>query len=155
MRFDYRAWIGFSTDTGEPIAFFRPVVTLKVYGPQGFASHDALVDTGADTCIFPRKVAVALGIHEEPTKGPDATAYGGELLPATFADIEVELSDGETTLKWPLLAYFHETADDGDDTLILGHTGFLEFFITTFIGEDFALELSPNDYLPTLSEDTL
>ncbi len=66
----------------------------------------------------------------------------------------MELSDGETTLKCPLRAFFHETADDGDDTSILGHTGFLEFFTATFIGEGFALELSPNDYLPTLSEDT-
>ena len=115
MRFDYRAWIGFSTDTGEPIAFFRPVITLKVFGPHGFASHDALGDTGADTCIFPRKVAVALGIREEPTIGPDATAFGGELLPATFADIEVELSDAETTIRWPLRAYFHETADRSEE----------------------------------------
>ena len=83
-----------------------------------------------------------------------AFAYGGEPLPATFADIEVELSDGVTTLRFPLRAYFHETADDSDDTLVLGHSGFLEFFTASFIGEEFALELSPNDYLPTHSEDT-
>jgi len=34
-----------------------------------------------------------------------------------------------------------------EETLILGHQGFLDYFTATFKGDEFALELEANSYL--------
>ena len=38
-------------------------------------------------------------------------------------------------------------------TLILGHQGFLDYFNATFSGEDCALDLEANGYLPRIARD--
>ena len=39
-----------------------------------------------------------------------------------------------------------------EETIILGHQGFLDYFTATFIGEECALELEPNSYLPSTAD---
>jgi hypothetical protein len=82
-------------------------------------------------------------------KGPAAQAYGGGEIVLSFADVELELVHLGERLRWLVRVYF--AADDADgQTLILGHQGFLEYFTATFIGEECALDLEPNSYLPRI-----
>jgi hypothetical protein len=37
-----------------------------------------------------------------------------------------------------------------EETVILGHQGFLDYFTATFIGEECVLDLEPNSYLPRI-----
>lgn len=40
----------------------RPVVTTLVVCPRGFTALDAIIDTGADHCVFPLTTARELGL---------------------------------------------------------------------------------------------
>ncbi|MBN2577551.1 MAG: hypothetical protein JXB10_00985 [Pirellulales bacterium] len=151
MRFDYTTILSLAPDTGEPIVIFRPEIRITVHGPQRSADFIALVDTGADNIIMPESIARDLNIPLIAGKGPPATAFGGQKMPLSYADIQLEVIHPSEMLQWTARVYF--IADGGNgDTLVLGHQGFLDFFTATFNGEDCTLNLEPNGYLPRIAD---
>jgi predicted aspartyl protease len=148
MRFEYTPVLSLSPDTGEGAVIFRPQVHIGVRGPKGSGDFLALVDTGADNTIIPESVARRLGIPLTPGTGPSATAFGGQAIALSYADIEMELSDGDETLRWLARAYF-VSMEPEQETAVLGHQGFLDYFTAVFDGEECSLELRANSYLPT------
>jgi len=153
MRFDYTCIVSSAPDTGDAIVIFRPEVRITVHGPNGSGDFLALVDTGADNTILSESIARVLGIPLIPGKGPGAQAFGGQDLDLSYADAELELLHAEGGLRWPARVYFL-AGDAEEETLILGHQGFLDYFTATFIGEECALHLEPNSYLPTIAGST-
>ncbi len=147
MRFEFTCVISVAADTGEPLAVFRPEVEICIYGPRGSKVLDALVDTGSDNMVFPGYVARELGIPVTRAAGPAAQAFGGHEVGLSYADVELELVHAEQSLRWHTQVFFL-TEDTVEETVILGRDGFLEYFTATFIGDEFALELKPNAYLP-------
>jgi hypothetical protein len=153
MKFNYTAIVSSSPDMGEPVIIFRPEVRIKVHGPKGSSDFLALVDTGADNTILPESIARDLGIPLIPCTGPAATAFGGQEITLSYADVELELVHPDETLRWLARVYF--VAEDAEkETLILGHQGFLDYFIAMFIGEECALDLQANSYLPRIANTT-
>lgn len=150
MRFDYTGLISAAPDTGEAIVVFRPEVRIRLHGPNGSEDFLALVDTGADNTILPESVARAVGIRLVPGKGPAARAFGGQEIALSYADVDLELIHADEPLRWRDRIYFLAGPAD-EETLILGHQGFLDYFTATFVGEDCALELVPNSYLPRIT----
>ena len=150
MRFSYTTIVSAAPDTGELVVIFRPEVRITVHGPKGSGDFIALVDTGADNTILPESIARDLGIPLTAGKGPAATAFGGQEIALSYADVQLELVHPDETLRWLARAFF--VADGSDtETLILGHQGFLDYFNATFSGEDCALDLAANSYLPRIS----
>ena len=147
MRFEFACIISVAADTGEPLAVFRPEIAICIYGPRGSKVLDALVDSGSDNTVFPGYVARELGIPVTRTTGPAAQAFGGHEVGLSYADVELELVHAEQSIRWHTQAFFL-TDDADEETVILGRDGFLEYFTATFIGDEFALELQPNSYLP-------
>jgi hypothetical protein len=147
MRFDYTGIISSAPDTGDPVVIFRPEVRIRVHGPIGSGDFLALVDTGADNTILPQSIAQSLGIPLVHGRGPEARAFGGQEIALSYADVELELVHPAKSLQWPARVFF---LAEGEETLILGHQGFLDYFTATFIGEECALDLQPNSYLPTI-----
>lgn len=150
MRYSYSYYISTSIDTGEEIVIMRPEVPLRIHGPNGQRDWYALIDTGADNSIFPFEVAGRLGIKTTLGRGPSPTAYGGQQLLMSYAEIVLELLDVEEELLWKTRVYFADQSSD-IDTIILGHEGFLDYFTATFSGELCELELEPNDDLPRVT----
>ncbi len=150
MRFDYTGVISASADTGDPIVIFRPEVRIRVHGPNGSGDFLALEDTGADNTILPESVARALGIPVVPGQGPAARAFGGQEISLSYADVELELVHADGALRWFARVYFLGGGAE-EETLVLGHQGFLDYFTATFIGEDYALDLEPNSHLPQIT----
>ena len=149
MRFPYSLNISPAIDTGEEVVLLRPEVPLRVHGPNGVTRVNALVDTGADNCIFPVSIAHLLGITINKGVGPGATAFGGQRIELSFADVEVELNDDEhPPIRWTARLYFADFPEDEEKTAILGHEGFLDFFVATFHGKDCVLDLTPTDDMP-------
>jgi predicted aspartyl protease len=148
MRFDYTAILSSALDTGDPIVIFCPEVPLRIHGPSGSRDFVALVDTGADNTILPTSIARDLSIPLIAGRGPGATAFGGQRIALSYSDVDLELIHGDGSVRWPARVYFAESSDDGDEIIILGHQGFLDYFTATFIGEECALELELNPYLP-------
>jgi predicted aspartyl protease len=151
MRFDYSAILSSAPDTGEPVVIFRPEIRIRVHGPRGSGDFLALVDTGADNTILPEAVAGDLGIPLKVARGPAATAFGGQAIVLSYADVDLELVQADGNLRWLARVYF--VADEASqETLILGHEGFLDYFTASFDGEQCALDLKPNSYLPRAGE---
>ena len=132
------------------MVIFRPEVRIKVHGPKGSADFLALVDTGADNTILPESIARNLGIALIAYKGPAATAFGGQEITLSYADVELELVHADETLRW-LTRVFFVAGDTEKETLILGHQGFLDYFTAMFIGEECVLDLKANAFLPRIA----
>ena len=149
MRFDYTAILSVASDTGDAVVIFRPEVRIRVHGPSGSADFLALVDTGADNTILPEGIARDLGIPLRKCRGPAATAFGGQEIALSFADVELELGHPDGSLRWLSRVYFVPD-DASQETLILGQQGFLDYFTASFDGDECTLELTPNRHLPTV-----
>jgi hypothetical protein len=147
MRFNYTTIISSSPDAGEPTVIFRPEVIITVHGANGSGDFLALVDTGADNTILPESIARLLGISLQPCKGPSATAFGGQEIALSFADVELELTHPESSFRWDTRVYFVSGGSD-KEVIILGHQGFLDYFVATFDADDCALDLQPGSFLP-------
>jgi len=148
MRFPYSLSIARSIDAGDEIVILRPEVPIRVFGPTGAAELLALVDTGSDNSILPLSIAHDLGIETTLGKGPSASAYGGQRIALSFADVLLELSQDEVVLRWSSRLYFADFPGDSEKAVILGHEGFLDYFTATFDGENCVATLEPNESIP-------
>lgn len=98
---------------GEPsvqpggIAHWRPYVPLRVIGPGGVARPiaRALLDTGADDSVFPLSIAQLIGISL-PSSTQHVVRWRGQGFPLQFARVELELMDGTSLWRWPVLIGF-------------------------------------------------
>jgi hypothetical protein len=151
MRFNYTTIISAAPDSGELVVIFRPEIRITVHGPKGSGDFVGLVDTGADNTILPESIARVLGIHLIAGKGPAATAFGGEQIALSYADVQLELVHPNETLQWLARVFFVADGNHDRETLILGNQGFLDYFTATFHGEECALDLEANGYLPRVA----
>lgn len=148
MRFPYSAFLSPAPDTGEEVIIFRPEVPLRIYGASESAVYMALVDTGADNMILPLSIARELNITTHKAKGPAATAFGGQQIPLSYADVQLEIGEDGLTLRWQARVQFFDFPDVQPETLVVGHEGFLDFFTAVFDGERMTLDLDPNRDIP-------
>jgi hypothetical protein len=143
MNFDYSGFLTYAPDTGEEIVVFRPEVPLRVIGSQGEAVYMALVDTGADNTIMPMSIARELKISTRPAKGPDATAFGGQQIRLSYADLMLEINDSVQKFRWPARVHFFDSSAQQPETIVAGHDGFLNYFRALFDSESLSLTLDP------------
>ena len=86
----------------------------------------ALVDSGADFCLFPKDVADILGIQVRTGDSFLVTGIGGGRIPFFFHDIEILLDKHCIKTKVGFAASSIGTAG------LLGQQGFFEHFVVTF-----------------------
>jgi hypothetical protein len=151
MKFAYSGFISPAPDTGEEVLIFRPEVPLRIHGPEESALYMALVDTGADNTILPQSIARELKIATTKAKGPGATAFGGQQLALSFADVQLEIVDDTRARRWPARVYFFEFLGGQPETVVVGHEGFLDYFTTIFHGDQLVLDIEPNGEFPQVS----
>jgi len=129
----------------------RPEVLVQIAGPNRSETFLGLVDSGADNTVLPTSIADRLGIPLRAAKGPSGTAFGGHELTFQVGLVEFELVDEQTTWTWKTDVLFHQFEETPDETLILGHAGFLDFFRTLLDPEQASVELTPNGLFPSNS----
>jgi predicted aspartyl protease len=148
MKFAYSSIISAEDGTGDFVLLHRPEVPVTVSGPNGSASYIALVDTGSDNTIFPKSVADYLGISLKESTGPAASVFGGQRVELLTGEVVLTLeADGES-VNWKALVCFFDFATADQETVILGHAGFLDYFTAVFDGQEGTLTLFPNTDLP-------
>jgi hypothetical protein len=108
----------------------------------------ALVDTGSDNTILPRSIATDLGIPLRDAPGPPASVFGGYTVRLLTGEVTLRIQSDNETVEWRTEACFFEFPNREDETVILGHAGFLDYFTATFDGKLGELTLIPNDELP-------
>jgi hypothetical protein len=121
---------------------WRPLVPVTIRSVPGQARHfrRALVDPGSDDTVFPIDVATLLGIVLRPDSG-HRIRWRGQLYPLRFGDVELEISDGASTIRWLTVVAF--TAAQIRYPL-LGNAGCLENLNVSFLGVDRIVEIDIN-----------
>lgn len=138
------------TDSGLTL-IHRPMAIVRIPWARKARKFEALVDTGTDECVFPVSVAQAAGIDLADATGAEISGVGGGLMNCLYAPVQLELTDGTESLRWMSRVGFVEYHPAEREMLILGHSGFLEYFTAIFDGEALTMELEPNSRLPVLS----
>jgi hypothetical protein len=148
MLFDYQPYERVSK-AEESNLIYRPEVQVILMGSSDAIQCQALVDTGSDNTIFPRSLCEELGIAISAETAP-AKGFGGQDLPLRAGTVRLALECEQDTCHWIAPVMFFDFADPEDETVVLGHAGFLDYFTATFDGQQKQLRLVPNDHLPIL-----
>jgi hypothetical protein len=108
-----------------------------------------LLDTGSDHTILPKHLADDLGILLQPAVGKQARAFGGQHIRLFYGDAIMSISDNGESVSWPATIFFYDSPLDGEEEMIvLGHSGFLNYFTAILDGKSGILTLVPNDEIP-------
>lgn len=121
---------------------WRPLVPVRIVGPTGrqrFFSR-AVLDPGADDTVFPLAMASVLGVTLRLPTG-HGLRWRGQAYPLRFGDVELELSDGLETCRWPAVIAFSQAPIRYPT---LGLSGTLPYFDATFLGDDRRVRLGAN-----------
>lgn len=149
MRFWYEWYEVAPSRTADGLTdLYRPEIPLRVIGKTGEAFLLGLLDTGADEVLLGRSVADAIGADLDHSARWSIRGFAGQRADAVLGRVEVEVSDGIETHRWPLAVGFVEYDDPAlEQVAILGHTGFLQYFNAEFRGADREVVLTANDAL--------
>lgn len=147
MIFPYSTALAEDADSGDFLVFRRPEVTVRIAHAGAAIAVDGLVDTGSDLTIFPLSLAKQLGIAVTPAREGTARVFGGQPVGLFTGMVVLELVQGEV-LRWKDYVWFCDFGQPKDQTVVLGHAGFLDYFLAEFDGRASVLRLTPNDELP-------
>jgi len=103
-----------------------PIIPVTLVGPQKSITVDALVDSGAENCIFPGMLGLALGLDVNRAPKQLLSGLGGRVVEARFHHIELKV--GKETIK----AYAGFSFDTIGITGLLGQRGFFDSFRVVF-----------------------
>lgn len=126
----------------------RPFIPLVVINPvtAQWVRCRGLVDSGADDVVFPLSVAELVGIDLSQAVIRTAQGMTGTATPIWYARVGLQLSNDEgDIIEWESMVAFCEKSTQYG---LLGFAGFLQYFTTTFRGDDEDVELVPNDLMP-------
>ena len=141
MNFPYQPVFAQSPETGESQVIHRPEIPVMVMGRTDAAWIVGLVDTGSDNTILPRSIPDDLGIALTTVSGPQAKAFDGQELPLLVGDARLCIQVEQETFHGKSRLLFYDFPRTEDETVILGHAGFLDHFTATFDGKRKTLEL--------------
>ncbi len=137
MRFPYRREPS-SPSAAHPdrSSVLRPRIRARLKHHERSVDLLALVDSGADDCLFPFEVAEMLGVVLHPAKSHHYGGIGEGVIVASFETVTLEV--GGWSL--PLYAGF---SDAPSIIPILGQNGFFTSFEVAFNRAKEVLELKP------------
>jgi hypothetical protein len=124
------------------------MIPVLLMGPQGSDLILAMADSGSDDVLFPRSLALPLGITVDDSRATTLTSITGHQVSMSPADVELELSDGLETCRWRASVYFISYPDPQYQTALFGPSGGLDFFTAAFAGARKEVELLPNATFP-------
>ncbi len=141
MKFPYQRYEVEPSPAFSNGVVHRPEVPLRVIGPTGVAIFLALVDSGADGTILPKSIGEAIGVALDEHQSAPAAGFGGGRATVLPGRVELEVQQGSEQHRWAATVGFGDFASPEDEHMILGHAGFLDYFVATFHGERHELEL--------------
>lgn len=120
---------------------YRPRIPIKIVGPNCSLQVFGLLDTGADHVFLSASIADQLGI-KSTEESEIAHGAGGHDIDVWPGNVEIEVSDGIQTFRWPAEVGFL-VSDDDTPIAFLGNVGFLEHFTAIFDYVEQTVELLP------------
>ena len=150
MKFAYRRY---DTPVRSPLdgetEVFRPEIPVRLIGSLSDVFVLGLLDTGSDSVVMGRGIAERIGARLRRRPRWKVHGFGGQSLEAVRGMIEIEIVHRGESLCWPLpIAVVTHDDPDQNEVLLLGQSGFLQFFDVRFFGEEHLVELKPNAKFP-------
>ena len=118
--------------------FSRPIISVMLIGPKGSVIVDALIDSGADKCLFHSDLAKEIGLDLQDGKQEMFSGITGKQI-AAF-EHKVYLQVLEIDKKIELFAGF---VDVPGVFAILGQEGFFDNFRIKFEKDHNSIEIKP------------
>jgi len=87
---------------------WRPLIPVRILGLSGQSRLflRALLDPGSDDTIFPLDVAAIIKVPLR-SESKHTVRWRGQRHSLEFGDVELEATDGTSTLRWPLSSVSH------------------------------------------------
>ena len=120
---------------------FRPVITIAMQYQNTKEKVIALVDSGADACLFPRDTAELLNIDIKSAQRAFFTGIGGGQIPFYFHEVTIFVGEYQIKSKVGF-----STSTIGT-TGILGQQGFFDSFIISFDCKNKSLNISKSGFI--------
>ena len=149
MRFPYQHYRTPPSPVDGSEELWRPEIPLHLFGEKSELFTYGLLDSGADGVLISRNIADDIGVRMDETLRWSVRGVSGESLEAVLGHVEIEVMDHQESMCW-LMPVGVVTFDDpaNDDIVLLGQTGFLQYFDTRLFGAKHVVELLSNDTLP-------
>lgn len=150
MRFAYRRY---DTPVRSPLdgstEIFRPEIPVRLIGSRGDVFVLGLLDTGSDSVVIGRGIAERIGARLRRRTLWKVHGFGGQAVAAVRGMIEIEIVHRGESLCWTLpISVVTYDDPDQNEVLLLGQSGFLQYFDARFIGDAHIVELKPNPKFP-------
>lgn len=100
--------------------------------------YEALIDSGADYCIFHWEVAEYLGLPSGKGEKIKLAGISGERMEVTLHKVEIAIESEKYEAK---IGFSRELAPFAYG--VLGQKGFFEFFIVKFVYQKEEIEITP------------
>lgn len=117
-------------------AVYKPLITVVLRHGGRKQKLFALVDSGADACLFPKGVAEQLGIDVKAGEGSDFTGLGGDRSPFFFHEVEILFGQYQIKTKVGFSTSYHIGVGG-----ILGQQGFFDQFVVSFDHKNKCLDI--------------
>lgn len=124
---------------------FRPVITIALQYQNAKEKFSALVDSGADACLFPKDTAEMLNIDVKSGQRAFFTGIGGGQVPFYFHEVNMFIGEYQVKSK---VGFSTSTIGTSG---ILGQQGFFDNFLVSFDCRNKFLEIKKPTLITGLS----
>ena len=121
----------------------RPVIPIRLIKGNKDVRYHAIIDSGADLCIFHAQIGEVLGLTIESGKLLDFNGISGQQLTAYFHDIQIEVGGH----RFDCYAGFSRDIDNMPYGL-LGQIGFFDLFSIVFDYKRQRIEINLKNNIP-------
>lgn len=149
MKFAYQCYEIPASPLDQSVELFRPEIPLRLIGETGDIRVFGLLDTGADAVVIGRELAKCIGMRIDESVSWEVRGLGDRVHTAFLGQVDVELISGSESACWRMpvsVVGLRDAADE--DIVLLGQTGFLQYFDVSFLGHKHLIELRANSGMP-------
>lgn len=140
MKFAYKKIPIFKDLKSRQVSFvYRPIIPVQIKYRDKEVGYEALIDSGADSCIFHSEIAEILDISWEKGKPCSFGGIGGKFLKG-FISSPIAISVGGHPIKTSVI-FSEEIPSYGYG--ILGQEGFFRFFRIRFVFQKKTVQITP------------
>jgi len=125
----------------------RPIIPVTLHGPKGSVNVHALLDSGADKCLFSDQFAEEIGLDLKSGEEETFSGIEGGRVKTYLHKIEMQLIGDNNKIS--IVAGF--TTVPGVNA-ILGQEGFFDAFRVKFERDCDAIEISPSKKFKDLTK---
>ncbi len=142
MRFPFQDYEVPASPIDGSTVIYRPEIPVHLIGETGDLYLMGLLDTGADGVVVSRAVAQDIGIPLADGPSWSLGGLGNHRHEAMLGHVDVELLEGSESVCWRMPVGVINVDDPEQNYLVLlGWTGFLEYFDLTFFSQKHCVEL--------------